>query len=103
MTNSKGHRFEAQLTAVKERLEAAKVSSARGMAGAGLTQGGFGVSVVGGAMAAGAGSRIAKPLRGGGGGAEGGGGSGSGGFLVPTVANLQAQDGAQRRMSWWRG
>lgn len=52
-------------------------------------------------MGAGAGSRIAKPLRGGGGaaGSEGTGGA----FLVPTVANLQAQDGTQRRMSWWRG
>ncbi|KAJ2896506.1 Kinesin heavy chain [Zalerion maritima] len=47
-------RFEAQLTAVKERLEAAKVGSTRD-----LNAGGFGFG--------GAGSRIAKPLRGGGG------------------------------------
>ncbi|RFU27045.1 hypothetical protein B7463_g9316, partial [Scytalidium lignicola] len=52
------HRFEAQLTAVKERLEAAKSGSTRGL-GSPTGQGGF--SFVG------AGSRIAKPLRGGGG------------------------------------
>ncbi|KAI9761846.1 MAG: Kinesin heavy chain [Chaenotheca gracillima] len=55
------HRFEAQLTAVKERLEAAKVGSTRGLA-ASAQNGGF--------MFGGGGSRIAKPLRGGGGGAE---------------------------------
>ncbi|KAK2749392.1 hypothetical protein FQN57_006324 [Myotisia sp. PD_48] len=48
------HRFEAQLTAMKERLEAAKAGSTRGLSSDGA---GFGFG----------GSRIAKPLRGGGG------------------------------------
>ncbi|KAI9847579.1 MAG: Kinesin heavy chain [Sclerophora amabilis] len=52
------HRFEAQLTAVKERLEAAKVGSTRGLPGP-AQNGGF--------TFGGTGSRIAKPLRGGGG------------------------------------
>lgn len=82
-----GHRsFETQLTAVKERLEAAKISSAArngpfapghplnaaNAANPAAIQGsnGFG----------GFGSRIAKPLRGGGGAPEG----------VPTFAGLQA-------------
>ncbi|KFY89021.1 hypothetical protein V500_05997 [Pseudogymnoascus sp. VKM F-4518 (FW-2643)] len=52
------HRFEAQLTAVKERLEAAKTGSTRGLGGAAAAQGGFSFS--------GAGGRVAKPLRGGG-------------------------------------
>ncbi|KAF2138021.1 uncharacterized protein K452DRAFT_301401 [Aplosporella prunicola CBS 121167] len=51
------HRFEAQLTAVKERLEAAKVGSTRGL----------GSPTSGASFAFGGGSRIAKPLRGGGG------------------------------------
>src|SRR5436305_12900812 len=50
-------RFEVQLTAVKQRLEAAKMGSTRGLASS--TQGG-------GFSFGGAGSRIAKPLRGGG-------------------------------------
>lgn len=51
------HRFEAQLTAVKERLEAAKQGSTRGLPSMDGS-GGFSFG----------GSRIAKPLRGGGGG-----------------------------------
>ncbi|PNS15101.1 Kinesin heavy chain [Sphaceloma murrayae] len=72
------HRFETQLTAVKERLEAAKQGSTRGIAGpgsfAGIAPNGAGVGPFG--------SRIAKPLRGGG---------GDGGPVVPTFAGLQAQ------------
>ncbi|EED19062.1 kinesin family protein (KinA), putative [Talaromyces stipitatus ATCC 10500] len=51
------HRFEAQLTAVKERLEAAKQGSTRGLVTS--MEGASGLSF--------GGSRIAKPLRGGGG------------------------------------
>ncbi|RAO65240.1 uncharacterized protein BHQ10_001252 [Talaromyces amestolkiae] len=51
------HRFEAQLTAVKERLEAAKQGSTRGLVTS--MEGAPGLSF--------GGSRIAKPLRGGGG------------------------------------
>lgn len=52
------HRFESQLSAVKERLEAAKVGSTRGLGGVpnGVAAGSAGTSF---------GSRIAKPLRGG--------------------------------------
>ncbi|KAL9087207.1 MAG: hypothetical protein Q9159_003774 [Coniocarpon cinnabarinum] len=51
------HRFENQLAAVKERLEAAKVGSTRGLAVSnGVPAGGTAPSL---------GSRIAKPLRGG--------------------------------------
>lgn len=82
-----GHRsFETQLTAVKERLEAAKISSAArngpfapghplnaaNAANPAAIQGGNGFG--------GFGSRIAKPLRGGGGAPDGG----------PTFAGLQA-------------
>lgn len=52
----KCRRFEAQLTAVKERLEAAKQGSTRGL-----------VTSMEGASGLSFGSRIAKPLRGGGG------------------------------------
>ena len=77
-------RFEAQLTAVKERLEAAKVGSTRGIGG---------MNSPGGATFFGQGSRIAKPLRGGGG----------EGPTVPTLANLQAAESGQpsKRSSWF--
>ncbi|KAE8358018.1 P-loop containing nucleoside triphosphate hydrolase protein [Aspergillus caelatus] len=74
------HRFEAQLTAVKERLEAAKQGSTRGLPS--MDSGGsfsFG------------GSRIAKPLRGG-----GGGGSES----SAPVAGVQSQE-TGKRTSWF--
>ena len=51
------YRFEAQLTAVKERLETVKQGSTRGLTAS--ADGGSGFSF--------AGTRIAKPLRGGGG------------------------------------
>ncbi|KAK5130095.1 hypothetical protein LTR08_002483 [Meristemomyces frigidus] len=87
------HKFESQLLAVKERLEAAKVGSTRGLSG--------GVGVAGVQAAGGMGfSRIAKPLRGGGGEA--------GGSMVPTFAGLQGQQSQQaqaqeggKRGSWF--
>ncbi|KAJ6789324.1 hypothetical protein PWT90_01064 [Aphanocladium album] len=76
------HKFEVQLASVKERLEAAKAGSTRG-----LNSGGGGFSF------ANAGSRIAKPLRGGGG----------DGPVVPTIQNIQQTDGAanNKRGSWF--
>ncbi|TKX24784.1 kinesin heavy chain [Elsinoe australis] len=96
------HRFETQLTAVKERLEAAKQGSTRGMAGPGSFAGNMGGGAVnGGAIGAGPfGSRIAKPLR-------GGGGAEAGGPAVPTFAGLQAQQmqagqaGQGERKGWF--
>ncbi|PYH88875.1 kinesin-domain-containing protein [Aspergillus ellipticus CBS 707.79] len=73
------HRFEAQLTAVKERLEAAKQGSTRGLP-----------SMDGSGNFSFGGSRIAKPLRGGGGG---------GGDSAP-VAGVQSQEGG-KRTSWF--
>ncbi|KAM3067734.1 Kinesin heavy chain [Clarireedia jacksonii] len=82
------HRFEAQLTAVKERLEAAKSGSTRGL-GSPTSAFSFG----------GAGSRIAKPLRGGGG-MEGG--------QIPIISSLQNEAGSgnasgstNKRSSWF--
>ncbi|KAF3051745.1 Kinesin heavy chain [Didymella keratinophila] len=80
------HRFESQLTAVKERLEAAKAGSTRGLgspnAGASFAFGG------------GVGSRIAKPLRGGGG----------DGPALPIIGSLQKDGEAEprnKRTSWF--
>ncbi|KAL3421139.1 Kinesin heavy chain [Phlyctema vagabunda] len=79
------HRFEAQLTAVKERLEAAKSGSTRGLgsptAGSGFSFGG---------------SRIAKPLRGG----------GASEAPIPIISGLQneASTGGStgnKRSSWF--
>ncbi|KAI2616986.1 kinesin-domain-containing protein [Hypomontagnella submonticulosa] len=78
------HRFESQLTAVKERLEAAKAGSTRGL----NSPSGTGFSF------ANAGSRIAKPLRGGGAG-------GDAPAQLPTVANLQNEGNAGKRSSWF--
>lgn len=75
-------RFEAQLTAVKERLEAAKQGSTRGlpaMDGSGSFS--FG------------GSRIAKPLRGGGG--------SDGPPANANVAGVQSQEASGKRTSWF--
>ncbi|OAA62511.1 kinesin heavy chain [Niveomyces insectorum RCEF 264] len=82
------HKFEVQLAAVKERLEAAKAGSTRGL-GSPTGPGGFSF--------ANAGSRIAKPLRGGGGGV--GGAGGSDGMPNPTVASLQTSE--NKRSSWF--
>ncbi|KAK2868049.1 Kinesin heavy chain, partial [Arthroderma sp. PD_2] len=77
------HRFEAQLTAVKERLEAAKAGSTRGLS-SDSTGFGFG------------GSRIAKPLRGGG---------GADGPSNSALSNVQAQESSSgagpKRTSWF--
>lgn len=84
------HRFEAQLTAVKERLEAAKQGSTRGL-GSPTSGASF---AFGGAV----GSRIAKPLRGGGGPVQDG-------PVLPVLSNLQAQEATQsgqgKRTSWF--
>ncbi|KAF3767810.1 kinesin-domain-containing protein [Cryphonectria parasitica EP155] len=72
------HKFEVQLAAVKERLEAAKAGSTRGLS-----------SPTGGFSFANAGSRIAKPLRGG----------GDAPSSNPTIQNLQ--ENANKRTSWF--
>lgn len=80
-------RFETQLSAVKERLEAAKAGSTRGL-GSTDTSTGF---AFGGAV-----SRIAKPLRGGGGGGT------SDAPAIPTLSSLQQQEvGGGKRTSWF--
>ena len=87
------HSFESQLSAVKERLEAAKQGSTRNLM-AQYADGGTGGG--GGFSFSGMGSRIAKPLRGGGG--------GDGGPVVPTFSNLQMQESEQgrgKRGSWF--
>ncbi|KAH6607494.1 hypothetical protein Trco_003807 [Trichoderma cornu-damae] len=74
------HKFEVQLASVKERLEAAKAGSTRGLGGA---AGGFSFTN--------AGSRIAKPLRGGGG-------------DTPATPTIQGGDGtptSSKRGSWF--
>jgi kinesin family protein 5 len=81
--------FESQLTAVKERLEAAKAGSTRGLSGSANAGASF-------AFGGGVGSRIAKPLRGGGG----------EGPTLPVIGNLQKQDGEgeankTKRTSWF--
>ncbi len=79
-------RFEAQLAAVKERLEAAKAGSTRGL-GSPIGQGGFSFGATG--------SRIAKPLRGGGGDAA----------SIPTISSLQQSESVgtsgNKRSSWF--
>lgn len=77
-------RFEVQLAAVKERLELAKAGSTRGL----NSPGGFSF--------ASAGSRIAKPLRGGGGANEGA------PPTIPTIQNLHQSEGnSNKRASWF--
>lgn len=75
-------RFEAQLTAVKERLEAAKQGSTRGLP----VMDGNGSFSFGG-------SRIAKPLRGGGG--------SDGPPANANVAGVQSQEASGKRTSWF--
>ncbi|TQS32994.1 hypothetical protein Golomagni_06675, partial [Golovinomyces magnicellulatus] len=77
------HKFEVQLASVKERLESAKAGSTRG-----LNQGNGGFSF------ASAGSRIAKPLRGGGGEQP---------QQPPTIQAIQAgeQGNSNKRSSWF--
>lgn len=96
-TNPRTRRFETQLLAVKERLEAAKQGSTRGLAGP--QPGGAGGSAFPNT------GRIAKPIRGVGAGPNDN-SSGSGG-MVPTFGSLQAQhqqgshDGTGKRGSWF--
>jgi kinesin family protein 5 len=82
--------FETQLQAVKERLEAAKVSS-RNLPNSPSAQSGFSFG--------GAGARIAKPLRGGGGADSGSAMSAS----IPILSSLQGGDssGGGKRTSWF--
>lgn len=83
-------RFEVQLQSVKERLEAAKAGSTRGLGGPGGAGGGFNFGV---------GPRIAKPLRGGG----GGGGSAVSGEMQQQqlpVLSAAGQEGGKRG-SWF--
>ncbi|KAI6716628.1 hypothetical protein PZA11_001782 [Diplocarpon coronariae] len=80
------HRFETQLTAVKERLEAAKSGSTRGLSSP--TNGGFNFG----------GSRIAKPLRGGAGDQQQNQGQN------PAISGLQSEasgNPAGKRTSWF--
>lgn len=74
------HKFEVQLASVKDRLEAAKAGSTRGL---NAEAGSFSFSN--------AGSRIAKPLRGGGGDAP----------ANPTIQNLQGEGATNKRSSWF--
>ena len=71
-------RFEVQLASVKERLEAAKAGSTKGL------------NAAGGFSFANAGSRIAKPLRGGG-----------DGPAVPAIQGLQNEGANTKRSSWF--
>ena len=80
------HRFETQLTAVKDRLEAAKICT-KGLGGP--------------AQFSFQGSRIAKPLRGGGGGATTPGGDSAMVPLSGTVGSSAQQEGQQKRSSWF--
>ena len=90
------YRFEAQLTAVKERLEAAKISTRGVSSASNPSSSGFNFG--------GAGSRIAKPLRGGGGSEFV---NGNQQPNIPTISNLQAQEangnpvGASPKRSSW--
>ena len=79
------HSFETQLQAVKERLEAAKISR------------NLGASQGGGASLANLGARIAKPLRGGGGAPEM-----NGGPSLPILSTLASNEsGSGKRSSWF--
>ena len=86
-------RFEAQLTAVKERLEAAKHGSTRNMSSASNNPIGFDLG--------GTGSRIAKPLRGGGANEQ----MNGAGPNLPVLSGLQAQEAngspGGKRSSWF--
>jgi kinesin family protein 5 len=85
--------FEAQLTAVKDRLQSAKTSYNNGLG----SPAGAGASYAG-AFGGGVGSRIAKPLRGGGGPVQDG-------PVLPVIGNLQKQDEGEgnkaKRTSWF--
>ena len=86
-------RFEAQIIAVKERLEAAKHGSTRNMSSASSNPVGFSFG--------GAGSRIAKPLRGNGANEP----INGAGPNIPVLSGLQAQEAngspGGKRSSWF--
>ncbi|KAL8902846.1 MAG: hypothetical protein Q9207_004335 [Kuettlingeria erythrocarpa] len=91
------HRFEAQLAQVKDRLEIAKQNSTRGLSAHPSSGPGFNFGA--------AGSRIAKPLRGGGAFDHAHGG-GAGGPNLPFISSLQSQEangspGGGKRSSWF--
>ena len=105
-------RFEAQLTAVKERLEAAKISSSRVPGMIGGSSSGYGPSTpstasfaqIGGfSFGGGGGSRIAKPLRGGGGGGDTNGSVGPPSSVISGLRSTADDDGSpgSKRMSWF--
>ncbi|KAG6015803.1 Kinesin heavy chain [Claviceps pusilla] len=73
------HKFEVQLASVKERLELAKAGSTKGLTSSGES---FSFAT--------AGSRIAKPLRGGGGDSP-----------VVTSSSLQPEVASSKRSSWF--
>jgi kinesin family member 5 len=76
-------RFETQLQAVKERLEAAKISRSLGTPQSGATLANLG-------------ARIAKPLRGGGGATEM-----NGGPSLPILSTLTSNEWTGKRSSWF--
>ncbi|KAI4274399.1 MAG: hypothetical protein LQ337_003971 [Flavoplaca oasis] len=90
------HRFEAQLAQVKDRLEMAKQSSIKSASSP--SQGGSGFSF------GGAGSRIAKPLRGGGPLDQGGGGGGPNLRFISSLQGHETNGGSPssgKRSSWF--
>lgn len=91
------YRFEAQLAAVKDRLDAAKTGSTRGLSLSDAASSGVNFG--------GAGPRIAKPLRGGG--ANESMVNGAGGPNIPALSGIQAQEAnaaggiGGKRSSWF--
>lgn len=94
---SNPHRFEAQIQAIKERLDAAKASS-RNNPTSPSAMGMPGVSFFSGAA-----SRIAKPLRGGGGADGAPAPIVNGGPSFPIISHLQGQESPSqnKRTSWF--
>ncbi|KAI9870580.1 MAG: Kinesin heavy chain, partial [Pleopsidium flavum] len=87
------HRFEVQIAGVRERLETAKGGSTRGLSSPSFS------SSAGGFSFGGAGSRIAKPLRGGAATET----MNGGGPNIPVLSGLQAQEAGPggKRSSWF--
>jgi len=77
---------------VKERLEAAKQGSTRGLGSP--TPGVGGSAGASYAFGGAVGSRVAKPIR-------GGGNVQDGPVLPPAVSSLQGQEGQTKRTSWF--
>lgn len=98
------HRFEAQLQAVKERLESAKASQANNRG----VQANSAVSSIGGYGGLSFGARIAKPLRGGGGVPTSNNESSNGGGMGPSIPYLSqlasssdVPSSGNKRSSWF--